>query len=459
MKKCKKSSYEREADTILASQQERLEGLKNRERIDLKNTISDTENLLAELGMDIKNISCTHSEPCNKVKTQIKVPSWDDLYIEAKEQMGRDVELEELFSEDELAENREAVIQLKKEFNMIHHLDKVDYAIAVGAGMLGALVDILLVRVPKRRDIETKPLSAWIREYFDDRFPEDKIKKLEENSKVTYDAQFNHYRGDSLEKTVEGMSTQYHRLLSLGHDPLLGFVFGVNDIMNGTLTTIDINGVFENQSMKNYRNYGERVHKDKVEAILLQFNHLKSDIATTEGLPVPLMGLFELFQFGSVGEKKQTIAEIVQGMYYEGYDFIHFCSMSVPMMITELLTRVGYTLKELKGGKNIKEAVAVSVDRNKHPKIGTMLFLAHSIEVATNTGKICFKKNPTAINYPQWAAFAKYSYHQLKWMLIDKPKVRKHYVNDKINTELSLIYEDINETYSRMNEKYEIIVM
>ena len=255
------------------------------------------------------------------------------------------------------------------------------------------------------------------------------------------------------------MSTHHHRLLSLGHDPILGFVFGVRDIMKGTMTTIDKKGEFVIQNMKNYRNYGERVHTDMAEAILLQFNHLKSDVATPAGLPVPLMGLFNLFQFGSIGTEKQTIAEIVQGMYYEGYDFIHFCSMSVPMMIKELLTRVVYTLKELKGGKNIKEAVAVSVDRNKHPKIGTMLFLAHSIEVAANTGKICFKEDPTAINYPQWAAFAKYSYQQLKWMLIDKPKVRKHYVNDKINTELSLIYEDINETYSRIYEKYEIIVM
>ena len=46
------------------------------------------------------------------------------------------------------------------------------------------------------------------------------------------------------------------------------------------------------------------------------------------GLPAPLMGLFNLLQFGSIGEAEQTIAEIVQGMYYEGYDFIDICAVN-----------------------------------------------------------------------------------------------------------------------------------
>ena len=38
------------------------------------------------------------------------------------------------------------------------------------------------------------------------------------------------------------------------------------------------------------------------------------------------MSLFDFLQFGKIGADDQTIAEIVQGMYFEGYDFIHFCS-------------------------------------------------------------------------------------------------------------------------------------
>ena len=70
-------------------------------------------------------------------------------------------------------------------------------------------------------------------------------------------------------------------------------------------------------------------------ALAKQVIYFKSDITTSMGLPAPLMGLFNLFQFGSIGEYEQTVAEIVQGMYYEGYDFIHFCSMSIPVMLIE----------------------------------------------------------------------------------------------------------------------------
>ena len=64
-------------------------------------------------------------------------------------------------------------------------------------------------------------------------------------------------------------------------------------------------------------------------ALAKELAHLKSDVTTSMGLPAPLMSLFNLLQFGSVGEEEQTIAEIVQGMYYEGYDFIQFCSSSI----------------------------------------------------------------------------------------------------------------------------------
>ena len=39
---------------------------------------------------------------------------------------------------------------------------------------------------------------------------------------------------DNTTINVDGLSSYYHRLLSLGHDPILGLIFSVTDIMNGT---------------------------------------------------------------------------------------------------------------------------------------------------------------------------------------------------------------------------------
>ena len=132
------------------------------------------------------------------------------------------------------------------------------------------------------------------------------------------------------------------------------------------------------------------------------------------GLPVPLMALFNLCQFGSIGDEEQTIAELVQGMYYEGYDFIHFCSMSIPTMIVEVVTRLGYFLKRIHEGHTVRESIPFSLNRERKPKLATMLFIGHSAAAAVNAGKVLFTKNPLSINYSEWLTFAKISYRQMK---------------------------------------------
>lgn len=87
-----------------------------------------------------------------------------------------------------------------------------------------------------------------------------------------------------------------------------------------------------------------------------------------------------------------------------------------------------------------------------------MLFIAHSGATAINANKIYFTKNPMAINYPQWIAFAKYSYLQLQWIIKEKPEMEDAFVLGNINGELTDIYAEINETWSDFSNDY-IIVM
>ena len=80
-------------------------------------------------------------------------------------------------------------------------------------------------------------------------------------------------------------------------------------------------------------------------------------------------------------------------------------------MVTEVVIRLGYALKRIKEGHGVLESVPVSLNRTKHPKLSTMLFIGHSASATINAGKIYFKKSPMAISYPQWIAFAKYSFN------------------------------------------------
>ena len=451
MSKYKCSETEQQINNVLKHQSEQLKDIDfHTDKVD--SAISESIELLQGLGYDLPS----QKECITPTKREIlTIQSWEALCKEAEAHVGSECDLETIFTEKELASNDLALKQIREEFNEVHKLDKYDVSISAVAGILGAAVDILLVGIPQRGNVglEAGPLSDYVRAYFDKIFPEDEMKKLANSkvSKVPFDAQDN--RNTTIR--VEGLSAYYHRLLQLGHDPVLGFVFGVSDILSGRMTTIDKNGKIVSQIMENY---ADRTETDIFAAIAKQIIHFKSDITTSMGLPAPLMSLFNLLQLGSIGEYEQTIAEIVQGMYYEGYDFIHFCAMSIPTMIIEVVIRLGYAFKRIKEGHSIKESIPFSLNREKHPKLETMLFIGHSSATAINAGKVAFTKNPLDINYPQWLAFAKYSYSQLKWGIIEKPALRDAYVHNKINEELVQILEEIDAGFEEFSKDYLIVM-
>ncbi len=437
-----KRNTEQEINKVLAYHDKQLKEIQEKRNSISDFDVSKAEQLLLSSGYDLPKKSISNIS--TDTKNVVVVRPWNEIFAEADSFSEGECELESLFTEEELAYSKEAIRLLNEEFNQVHRLDKIDIAIGALAGMVGATVDILMVGIPKKtpEGLKAGPLSNYIRDYFDKKFPEEEMQKLanSKDSKVPFDAQDN--RNTTV--YVEGLSAYYHRLLSLGHDPILGFIFGVFDILSGKMTTIDKAGKVVSQVMENY---SDRKETKIFEALAKQIAHFKSDVTTSMGLPAPFMSLFNLLQFGNIGEYDQTIAEIVQGMYYEGYDFIHFCSMSIPTMLVEVIVRLGYAFKRINEGHSIKESIPVSLNRKKHPKLATMLFLGHSAATAVNAGKVVFTENPMAINYTQWIAFTKYSYSQLKWAIIEKPAMRDAYVTGKINEELAEVCKQVDETF------------
>ena len=451
MSKYKYSEVQKQINSVLKHQDEDLKSIHFPSTVEADATAAKADALLRSLGYQPDALKGLVPAQPRKV---LAIPTWEKCCAEAEKYVGTGCELESLFSEEELRSNELAIKQLNEEFNSVHRLDSFDISIAALAGLVGAAVDILLVGIPQKTPDGLKggPLSNYVRDYFDKKFPEDEMQKLANSkiSKVPYDAQDNRHTTIR----VEGLSAYYHRLLQLGHDPLLGFVFGVADILSGRMTTIDKTGNIASQVMENY---SDRKESNIFAALAKQVIHFKSDVTTSMGLPIPLMSLFNLLQFGSIGEEEQTIAEIVQGMYYEGYDFIHFCSMSISAMLVEVIVRLGYALKRIKEGYKIKDSIPFSLNREKHPKLATMLFVAHAGATAANAGKVYFTQNPLAINYPQWIAFAKYSYSQLKWALFKKSSLRDTYVCGKINEELDNILAVSEATFDRFTKDYIVV--
>lgn len=452
MSKFNYKEFEKRMNSVLKHQDEMLADIQFPSLDKADANITQTESLLRNLGYETESLKAR--TPIQQPKKVMVVPTWKELCTEAERHVGTDCELESILTQEELQSNELAVRQLNEEFNALHRLDVFDISIAALAGIVSAVVDILLVGIPTKTPTGLKggTLANYVRDYFDKRFPKDEMQKLANSkvSKVPYDAQDNRHTTIR----VDGLSTYYHRLLQLGHDPLWGFIFGVADILTGRMTTIDKSGNIVSQIMENYSG---RKESDIFAAFAKQILHFKSDITTSMGLPAPLMSLFNLLQFASIGEEEQTIAEIVQGMYYEGYDFIHFCSMSIPTMLIEVIVRLGYAFKSIKTGHAIKESIPFSLNRAKHPKLATMLFIAHAGATAANAGKVYFSQNPVAINYTRWIAFAKYSYSQLKWALLEKPALRDAYVRGKISDELDAVLTKANTTFNKFAEDYIVV--
>lgn len=435
-------------NTILKFQSEELGGI-NFDSTQLEQCISESEELLESLGLGDKVKKCkSESEQNNTPWTStigMIIPDWKTLCDRANSKIKNPIEsISNLFSPEELEENRLAIKNLNRDFNDLYKLDSVDITISALAGIVSGAIDILLVGIPgpTPEGVQGGSLSNYIRSYFEKILPPEEMKILggKKFVKTPYDAQDN--RNTSID--VEGLSAYYHRALSFGHDPLLGFVVGVFDIMTGRMTTLDKGGKLVSQVMDCY---SDRREISIFKALAKHVLHLKSDITTPMGLPAPLSILFNFCQFGSIGEEENTIAEIAQGMYKDGYDFIQFCSSSIPVMLTEVIVRIGWALKRHKEGYSLKECIPASLNRHKNPKLATMLFVAHSAATAINTGKVAFTENPMAINYPQWLAFAKYSFQELKWSLYDKPNLRHKYVTDKLDEELNDILASINRDY------------
>ncbi|MEZ4869954.1 MAG: hypothetical protein R3C14_51985 [Caldilineaceae bacterium] len=347
--------------------------------------------------------------------------AWDALVADAQAHGQGPALFADILTQDEIAAIEKRIDLLGDDFRTLHQLDKVDLAICGIAGSLAAVVDIFCVQMPQHpgflggQAVAGGPLANWLRTAINRVFSPEEIKKLERAHWVPYDPA----TSLGLSQRIAGLGPRTHRFQSLGHDPILGFVFGVKDILAGTFTSIDKHGKLIIQSVDNQD--PTLLTMNLFAAIGRCFGHMQSDLATATGLPAPLMPLMQFLQFGDIGQQGYTVGEIARVMYRSNYDFRHFLAMSVPVLLIEILVRLCYFAKRRQEGHEISQAIPFAwPGAPRKPKLQTMLFCAHLVATAANVGKLAITQNPLTINYPQWLAFFRYALPQLKWILLDK---------------------------------------
>ena len=413
---------------------------KTREQLD--NTISQSEALLEELSISFPD------KPQKKDRQRFEHPPklrpWEEIRREAQAEVEDSFDINEVLNTEEIERAFTYHKNLETEFKKLKSLDRYDYILSGTAGILAGLIDIFLVQVPQYNvgpyGSEGGWLSNFVKENFGKVLDDERIKKLENLYKVPYDVSTNH----NLEHKVAGLGPHTHRYQSLGHDPILGFIFGVKDLLYGEFTALDKYGniIVQNTSESAFK-VGENIIFRIISALTMVTGHLISDISTKKGLPAPLMSLFSFIQTGMIGNSKFTISDISRQMYYKGYDFRHFIASSFQVLLIEVIIRIGFFVKSIHHGKTLKESIPIGRDS----RLQTQLFLANSVAVSMNVGKITVTKNPLSLNWPQWLAFFRYLIPQITWVLWRKENERHQFVMDCLESDREDLLVQINKTW------------
>lgn len=284
-----------------------------------------------------------------------------------------------------------------------------DYGVIALSVICAFLVDYFVIRIPNSTDFlgkkyEGSPLTKWLREKKQNINPkfEKSLKEFEKSLK-----KFNLFKDESLTKVpfdkpyikeIKGLKWNQHRLMTPGHDPILGFIFGTFDIMKAQMTVIDKHGKLNFLDRKN-ENFTE---KNIFIAFTKVFAHLLSDIFTTTGIQPPFFTVLQLingkspFILDKNGERV-SYTNVARYMYKNGYTMEHFLTMSLVPLIIEVTIRSYYLIANFDFLYNNPHRVV-----SKDFKLCSMLTLAHNLTMSSNVVKMwMYGWNPSTFNWSE----------------------------------------------------------
>ena len=346
----------------------------------------------------------------------------ETIYNEAEKEFPEDANLDDILTPDDWAIVDKRITVHTKDFNARYALDGWDYAIAGGCGLFAAMLDLLFVKAP------AKPTTEWTKEVdgvfnrgvqqaFNRLLPPDVSEELSKLDTI----------GGADSSTVDQLlgapsrtlNPTNHRLKSLSHDPILGFLFGVLDMQRGTCTVVGKDG------LKIYQTTMEPVDGGLFPLLGRLFGHLLSDVNAPSasdnrgmGLPAPFMGILRMFDSLPAGDS--DLGKQIE-MYVKGYDFRQFVVTSIPVLIMEVMMRVFYAVKQVKlYGSSLGEALIDTMPMKMNPRFRMMLAMAYGTVAAVNGARVYITKDILNLNYAAWLGLVWNGFHAIKWALLDR---------------------------------------
>jgi hypothetical protein len=388
----------------------------------------------------LENNASVHIE-YDVVSTPLTRTSFLEIVAIANSEIPESVGFRDILSDEDLVEVDSKINSYINVFNKKHQLDGWDYAIGGGVGVFCGILDVLFVQKPLK---PTAPYSQkvngifnqWSQSAINNLIPPELSKQLEKKYKIG--GADSRSAADIMGNLSGSFNPINHRFKSLAHDPVLALFIGALDVMNGTCTIFDEGTVKVSKTAK-----GTAGDFSFFEALGMMLGHLASDFNAPSakgnrgmGLPAPLMGLFGSLKGVQIGEK--DIATLAEYMYVQGYDARHFVTMSIPVLISEVLIRVLYISKEMKyNNRGFTGVFMETLPFNVSPRFRLVLNISYGTMVAINSGKIALSRNILDANYAMWMAFTWHTFHSLYWLLWAKSSELQGYIDDELSKELA----------------------
>jgi len=299
-------------------------------------SISSSEALLKSLNVELP---AKPKVEARRIFDEIsQVPTYESLVAKANKKYTYDVGFQDILTQKEFQEALDRVDEIHEMFaKKTSIINKVDLSFLAIATALQTTKAFLFPIVAKRLGYG-ESVDASTRLSHDDASIKGEQRRANDEFKNQHEKW--HGRGywmniiyqtppyditkgsPAIGKNMEG---GYHRLHTLGHDPILGWIFGTTNILTDTITFEDFQTnrvmrkpkmMITGEALSMFNLFKESYEMTKADyfnlpaAVFAQAQHLKSDEYTKLGLPVPII---------------ETInAEFASKLYKSGYDALCF---------------------------------------------------------------------------------------------------------------------------------------
>ncbi len=460
------SKNEKEINKVLKMNQQLVQDALDSPCVDMTETranaddaISGTEELLRSLGMgqqvtQAKQQAKAREDAVTFKKHQPKIQSWDELVKEANQQFPEPVELEDILTPSEIESAFREAAEINAEFcSRTGICNKTDLSFLTIATALQTTKALLFPYIAQQfgygSTVDTSQRQGH-------KFFEKEHKQAAKDFRDKYQA--HHANGEwiniafrsvpydittgSKDVLGKGLTGNDHRLRTLGHDPILGWIFGTANILTDTMTlnTFQTYRISRNpmvitpiqvDPVTMFQEVTAMIQADKMNlpaAIFAQASHLKSDVYSKRGLPVPILSTInESFATELYKNQYDSLCLARDAKFITGSAGISILFD----MIIGLIHSLFYTPSE---------------ENRKIYEVKTRKILLFSNMIASSSSVIatCITQNPKQLDIGSLLVTVAHLFTDLRFIA----KVKQEFVQNEIDKRMQSVLNDVDSMYN-----------